>query len=75
MSELTNGPPVLVESRVIDLDAIQWAPSRRGDPGFVGHRLLAASAVVFVADWLLVVALFVAVSRVAVRSQLDPRMG
>lgn len=63
MSELTNGPTVLEESRVIDLDAIEWTPPRRGDPGFVGHRLLAASAAVFVTDWLLLVASFVAVSR------------
>ncbi len=63
MSELPNGPMVLEESRVIDLDAIEWTPPRRGDPGFVGHRLLAPSAVVFAADWMLLVASFIAVSR------------
>ena len=63
LSELTNGPATLTDSRLIDLDAAQWTPSRRGDPGFVGHRLLAVSAVVLVADWFLVVTLFVVVSR------------
>jgi exopolysaccharide biosynthesis polyprenyl glycosylphosphotransferase len=63
LSELTNGPPVLMDTRVIDLDALEWTPSRRGDPGFVGHRLLTASAVLLVAEWLLVVAMFVVVSR------------
>lgn len=62
MSELTNGQVLLEDSRVIDLDATEWAPPRRGDPGFVGHRLLAASAVVFMADWVLLAAAFVGVS-------------
>lgn len=63
MSEVSNGRVALEESRVIDLDATEWTPTRRGDPGFVGDRLLAASAVVFAADWLLLVASFIAVSR------------
>jgi exopolysaccharide biosynthesis polyprenyl glycosylphosphotransferase len=63
LSELANGPLVLEESRVIDLDALEWTPPRRGDPGFVGHRLLAVSAVVFAADWVLLVASFLGVSR------------
>lgn len=64
LSELMNGPTVLEESRLIDLDALEWTPPRRGDPGFVGHRLIAATAAVFVADWVLLVASFVGVSRV-----------
>jgi exopolysaccharide biosynthesis polyprenyl glycosylphosphotransferase len=40
-----------------------WEPSQAGHPGFVANRLLAGSVLVLVADWLVLLIGFVAVSR------------